>query len=68
MAISTCSAAEDVINPLRPDGRRRPMRIDLRIDPIWPRRRRFSAGLHATDTLRHAYIDFLTYSDDHPSR
>ena len=49
-------------------GRRWPTRIDLWIDPISPRRRRFSAGLHATDTLRHAYIDFLTYSDDHPSR
>ena len=24
--------------------------------------------MHATDTLWHAYIDFLTYSDDHPSR
>ena len=47
-------------------GRRWPTRIW--IDPISPRRRRFSAGLHATDTLRHAYIDFLTYSDDHPSR
>ena len=49
-------------------GRRRPTRIDLWIDPISPRRRRFSAGLHATDTLRHAYVDFLTSSDDHPSR
>ena len=55
-------------NPLRPVGRQWPTRIDLWIDPISPRRRRFSAGLHATDTLRHAYIDFLTYSDDHPSR
>ena len=26
-----------------------------------------SAGLHAADTLWHACIDFLTYSDDHPS-
>ena len=49
-------------------GRRWPTRIDLRIDPISPRRRRVSAGLHATDTLCHAYIDFLTYSDNHPSR
>ena len=49
-------------------GRLWPTRIDLRIDPISPRRRRVSAGLHATDTLWHAYIDFLTYSDDHPSR
>ena len=49
-------------------GRRWPTRIDLRIDPISPRRWRVSAGLHATDTLWHAYIDFLTYSDDHPSR
>ena len=49
-------------------GRRWPTRIDLRIDPISPRRRRVSAGLHATDTLYHAYIDFLTYSDNHPSR
>ena len=49
-------------------GRRWPTRIDLRIDPISPRRRRVSAGLHATDTLHHAYIDFLTYSDNHPSR
>ena len=49
-------------------GRRWPTRIDLWIDPISPCRWRFSAGLHATDTLRHAYIDFLTYSGDHPSR
>ena len=51
-------------NPKTPVGRIRPTRIDL----ISPRRRRVSAGLHATDTLWHAYIDFLTYSDDHPSR
>ena len=25
-------------------------------------------ALHAADTLLHACIDFLTYSDDHPSR
>ena len=49
-------------------GRLWPTRIDLWIDPISPRRRRVSAGLHATDTLWHAYIDFLTYSDDHRSR
>ena len=55
-------------NPLRPIGRQWPTRIDLWIDPILQRRWRFSAGLHATDTLRHAHIDFLTYSDDHPSR
>ena len=56
-------------NPLRTIGS--PVtheNIDLRIDPISPRRRRVSAGLHATDTLWHAYIDFLTYSDDYPSR
>ena len=49
-------------------GRRWPTRIDLWIDPISPRRRHFSAGLRATHTLRHAYIDFLTYSGDHPCR
>ena len=35
-----------------------PMRIDLWTDLI----------LHAADTLWHACIDFLTYSDDHLSR
>ena len=61
----------DLLSSLTPWGRlgrRWPTRIDLWIYPISPRRRRFSAGLHATDTLRHAYIDFLTYSGDHPCR
>ena len=37
-------------------SRRWPMRIDLWIEPI-----RYSAGLYTTDTLWHAFIDFLTY-------
>ena len=43
-------------------------RIYLQTDLILQRRRHVSAGLHATDTLWHACIDFLTYSDDHPSQ
>ena len=43
-------------------------RIYLWTDPISPRRRRISAGLHAKNTLWHACIDFLTYSDDHASQ
>ena len=42
------------------------MWIDLWTDPLLPRCRRVSAGLHAADALWHACIDFLTYSDDHP--
>ena len=55
-------------NPLRTVGHIRPTRIDLWTDPISPRRPRVSASLHAADTLWHACIDFLTYSDDHASR
>ena len=56
------------VNPLTSMGRFRPTRIDLQTDPISPRRPAVSAGLHAADTLWHACIDFLTYSDDHPCR
>ena len=45
-----------------------PTRIDLWTGPISPHGRRCPAGLHTTDTLWHACIDFLTYSDYHPSR
>ena len=48
-------------------GHRWPTRIDLWIDPSLPCHWCFLAVLHATDTLWHACIDFLTYSDDHPS-
>ena len=51
-------------NPLTSKRRFHPSRIDLWTDPISPRRRLCSAGLHAVDTLWHACIDFLTYSDD----
>ena len=51
----------------RPLGHIWPTRIDLWTDLISPRGRRCSAGLHTADTLWHACIDFLTYSDDHPS-
>ena len=47
--------------------------IDLWIEPISPRRRHYIIRLACTQrkqnyTLRHACIEFLTYSDDHPSR
>ena len=44
------------INPLMPIGSTR-----------YPSCQLVSAGLHATDTLWPACINFLTYSDDHPS-
>ena len=47
---------------LRRTGTFLPTRLDLRTDPISPRRPAVSAGLHAADTLWHACIDFLTYS------
>ena len=49
----------------RPLGHIWPTRIDLWTDLILPRGRCCSAGLHTADTLWHACIDFLTYSDDH---
>ena len=57
-----------MFNPLTTVGHIRPTRIDLRTDPISPLRPRVSASLHAADTLWHACIDFLAYSDDHASR
>ena len=63
--ITSCLNFFIIITLLCPLGRIRPKRIHLRIPP---RRRRDSTGLHAADTLRHACIDFFTYSDDHPSR
>ena len=45
-----------------------PRELSVELTKLSPRRRRFSAGLNVTDTPRHTYIDFPTYSDDHPSR
>ena len=46
------------VNPFRAIGSpvRWPTRIDLRTDLIWPRRRRVSTGLHATNTGMHTSI------------
>ena len=44
-------------------------RCNTRIDPISPTSPvRLGWPIHTKDTLWHACIDFLTYSDDHPSR
>ena len=53
-------------NLLTPIGQIRPR--EFTYDCTWFRRRHVSAGLHATDALRHVCIDYFTYSDDHRSR
>ena len=65
---STCweSFLKLLLYPLTSKERFRPTRIDLWTNLISPRRRPVSAGLHAADTLWHAFIDFLTYLDDYP--
>ena len=51
----------NVLTLWRPLGHRWPTRIDLWTDPISPRRRRVSAGLHAADTVAcvHRFFHIL---------
>ena len=63
------------LNPCDADWVSRwPTRIDAsrKVDPISPRRRRFSAGLHATDTLAahalHIDFNFIIYNGTLPPR
>ena len=55
-------------NPLTPIGSNSTQENSPRNSPDMPRHQHVWAGLHAADTLRHARIDFFTYSDDHGSR